>query len=323
MWSLITIIVAPILAPIVAAIAVANDPQSLPAYSIYPRQAANLSSASTAQPNFTFTELLNLNKKFLDSFVYPANTAVAKSINSTLLSEDVQGRVDITRTFDGRELNTEYLFGLFANLAAATDGGVSLLGVPLSYEVLHFAASQNIASALTRFQFNFTALNLVLPLQIETWNTYNAQGQITQYDATFKYWQWTVDYLIQAAAKQFRTPTPDATVKLLSGAIAKSICGTSQKYCNGTNVQYQSAEQCLGFLTQKVRFGQAYELGKNTLLCRMVHQNMVPFRPDVHCPHIGPTGGGYCDDEESYLETVNGNYFTNAPFVPFGVSAKG
>ena len=62
---------------------------------------------------------------------------------------DVQGRVDITRTFDGRELNTEYLFGLFANLA--TSPAFSLLGVPISYEITHFAASQNIAVASTRY----------------------------------------------------------------------------------------------------------------------------------------------------------------------------
>ncbi len=60
------------------------------------------------------------------------------------------GRVDITRTFKGRELNTEYLFGLFANLAAAP-GQISLLGVPLSYEILRFAANQNIVSASTKF----------------------------------------------------------------------------------------------------------------------------------------------------------------------------
>ena len=41
----------------------------------------------------------------------------AKEINSTLLADDVEGRIDITSTFYGRELNTEYLFGLFANLA--------------------------------------------------------------------------------------------------------------------------------------------------------------------------------------------------------------
>ena len=69
------------------------------------------------------------------------------------MAENIQGRVDITRTFDGRELNTEYLFGLFANLAASTNdtSAFSLLGVPVGYEITHFAASQNIASASTRY----------------------------------------------------------------------------------------------------------------------------------------------------------------------------
>ncbi|KAL8687125.1 MAG: hypothetical protein Q9218_006613 [Villophora microphyllina] len=153
--------------------------------SLIERQTANGSSSSAVQPAFTFNQLWDLNKKFLDNFIYPANTIIAQSINSTLLAEDVQGRVDITRTFDGRELNTEYLFGLFANLAAAKPGAVTLLGVPLSYEVLHFAANQNVVSALTRFQFNFTALNLVIPVEIDAWNTYNSKGEISQYDATF------------------------------------------------------------------------------------------------------------------------------------------
>lgn len=54
--------------------------------------------------------------------------------------------------------------------------------------------------------------------------------------------------------------------------------------------------------------------GRNTLLCRMVHQNMVPIRPSVHCPHIGQGGGGYCDDDMSYMQTVTEPYFTNYPF---------
>ncbi len=115
------------------------------------RQAANLSSPSGPQPNFTYTQLWELNKRFSDAFIYPANVKEARAINSTLLAEDVQGRVDITRTFDGRELNTEYLFGLFANLATAEAGAITLLGLPLSYEILHFAASQNVVAALTRF----------------------------------------------------------------------------------------------------------------------------------------------------------------------------
>ena len=63
--------------------------------------------------------------------------------------------------------------------------------------------------------------------------------------------------------------------------------------------------------------------GRNTLLCRMVHQNMIPFRPEVHCPHIGKTGGGYCVDDLTYGGVVTSNPFTNSPFVyaPKGMKA--
>ncbi|KAL8818159.1 MAG: hypothetical protein Q9223_003142 [Gallowayella weberi] len=300
-----------LLAPLAATLAISSDLDPFESSPILERQAANVAAGTTAQPTFTVNQLWNLNKKFLDSFIYPANVKVARAINSTLLAEDVQGRVDITRTFDGRELNTEYLFGLFANLATAEVGAISLLGIPLSYEVLHFAASQNIATALTRFQFNFTALNLVIPVEIDTWNSYNSRGQITQYDATFKYWQWTVDYLMQAAGKKFGTTSTEATVGTLTKAIAQSICGTATKYCSGPNEQYTSPAQCLDYLTT------------NTLLCRMVHQNMVAFRPEVHCPHIGKTGGGYCDDDKTYLQTIGENYFERSPFVPFGLKGQG
>src|ERR1700760_3078749 len=103
------------------------------------RQYTTNSTATPApnQPHFTLDELYKLQIRFLDNFIYPTDVKQAESINSTLLAEDVQGRIDITRTFEGRELNTEYLFGLFANLAA-NPNSISLLGVPISYEILHF-----------------------------------------------------------------------------------------------------------------------------------------------------------------------------------------
>lgn len=107
-------------------------------------------STSSQTPTFSFNQLWDLNKKFLENFIYPADIVQAQAINSTLLSEDVLGRIDITRTFKGRELNTEYLFGLFANLASVSPGAISLLGIPLSYEIVHFTANQNIVSSLTR-----------------------------------------------------------------------------------------------------------------------------------------------------------------------------
>ncbi|KAH7118378.1 hypothetical protein EDB81DRAFT_606846, partial [Dactylonectria macrodidyma] len=67
---------------------------------------------------------------FWDNFLYPANLEQAQVVNSTFFAENVQGRVDITGNFPGRELNTEYLFGLFTD-----PNSVSLLNVPVSYEI--------------------------------------------------------------------------------------------------------------------------------------------------------------------------------------------
>ena len=139
--------------------------------------------------------------------------------------------------------------------------------------------------------------------------------------------------------------TPAAAVEKLTVGLARSICNTAQTYCKGPNQQYDSADECFNYLSQKVRFGQAYELGtltrievsrsesqgkhanslivgRDTLLCRSVHQNMVQFRPEVHCPHIGKTGGGYCADDTTYLDTVTQNYFTNSPYTPYGYKGR-
>jgi hypothetical protein len=153
------------------------------------------SAPSPNQPHFTFDELYKLQTRLLDNYIWPADVAQAESINSTLLAEDVRGRIDITRTFEGRELNTEYLFGLFANLAA-NPNSISLLGVPTSYEILHFTANEWITSSAVRFMYNFTSLGLMVPVEVDSWNTYNEAGEITQYDVSFKYWQWMFDYVI-------------------------------------------------------------------------------------------------------------------------------
>ena len=167
--------------------------------------------------------------------------------------------------------------------------------------------------------FNFTALHVTLPVELGLWNVYNSNRQILEYSATFKYWQWAVDTLISAAQTAMNLSSPDKTISFLTGAIAQSICTTASQSCKGDNVQYTNNDDCLNFLTKQIRFGQAYELGRNTLLCRSVHQNMVPLRPEVHCPHIGKTGGGMCADDKTYAQTVTDGYFTNAPFMPQGL----
>ena len=100
--------------------------------------------SNTTTPNFTSEQLYALQTKFLNSFIYPQNQIQAKSINASIFADDIQGRVDITRTFNGAELNT------FANLAS-TPNAFTLLGFPTSWEITHFVGSGNIASATTRY----------------------------------------------------------------------------------------------------------------------------------------------------------------------------
>ena len=224
----------------------------------------------------------------------------------------MQGRVDITRTFDGDELNREYIFGLFGDPTH-----VSLVGVPIAYSITQFTANDNIASATTVVTFNATTFGVLVPVTIDTWIEFNADGKITQYDATFRWFDYLLDFLVEGVATKINATSPDQAVAYVSDILAKTICTTHDKYCTGSDQQYSDNAACYAFLTKSIRFGKSYELGRNTLLCREVHEHMVQYRPDVHCPHIGPTGGGYCVDDMNYEQTVLQKYFDDS-WIPFG-----
>jgi hypothetical protein len=63
---------------------------------------------------------------------------------------------------------------------------------------------------------------------------------------------------------------------------------------------------------------QALE-GQKLIVIPQIHQNMVPLRPEVHCPHIGPLGGGMCVDDRTYIGNLEENYFVNTPFLAPGL----
>ncbi|OJK00937.1 hypothetical protein ASPACDRAFT_42437 [Aspergillus aculeatus ATCC 16872] len=271
------------------------------------------SSKSKNSTQYSVQELWTLEKTFWDNFLYPANLAQTKAINSTLFAPDIQGRVDITRVFNGSTLNTEYLFGLFSDPTH-----LSLVGVPVSYSITQFTAAPNtnLASATTVVTFNATSFgNLLLPVTIDTWIMWNAAGQIEQYDATFRWFGFLVDTLVGALAQQINGTATEATA-YLTQLLANQICETHDSYCTGANQQYADKATCYAFLTQSIPLGKDYELGRNTLLCREVHEHMVQYDPTVHCPHIGPTGGEYCVNDQTYSQKVLQKYFRKSWLIP-------
>ena len=88
----------------------------------------------------TSFEVLDVLKNFADNYMAPRNAEVARTINSTLFAEDVFGTVDVSTDFDGRELSTEYVFGLFVNLDTDPTAP-AVLGIPRSYNVSNMVRS--------------------------------------------------------------------------------------------------------------------------------------------------------------------------------------
>lgn len=126
----------------------------------------NTTNSSFQTPNFTFNELYNLTDRFLQNHMYPLNIAQSLSINSSLLSDDILGRVDATRDYAGRELNTEYLFGLFANIAL-NPNAFTLLGYPLNYTFTRFLGSGNVVSFAAVVEYMLPVTKTTIPQELD------------------------------------------------------------------------------------------------------------------------------------------------------------
>ncbi|OMP81462.1 hypothetical protein BK809_0002455 [Diplodia seriata] len=127
--------------------------------------------------------------------------------------------------------------------------------------------------------------------QIAFWK-FDAQGLVQQYDAWIPNLQlWTrvangIDY-------------ENRTVQ--QGTVAQALCPTIQRQCTGNDRVYQSVDDCIGQLLAKP-FGTFDEVWADNVVCRVIHVLLTAIRPDVHCAHVGPTGGGKCVDIDYRLD---------------------
>ncbi|WVW82297.1 hypothetical protein I302_104303 [Kwoniella bestiolae CBS 10118] len=262
-------------------------------------------------------QVLQVVKGFADSYLAPENVEVARSINSTLFAEDVTGTADLSTNFDGRELSTEYLFGLFVNTAEDPDDP-SPFGSPVSYNVTALLVQHNYISTSIKFQFHYPILNETVPVQIDAFMQVNEKSEIQQYDVSFRRWAWATDLLIpklipyMAASLNLSNETEQSAI--LRQYLSTKICKTAMQYCTGANEQYRNEEECMGFLNGR-EIGEWYRMGEDNLVCRHLHVPMLPLRPSVHCAHIGPTGGDMCIARD-YQQVVMDSHFPQGWLAP-------
>jgi hypothetical protein len=74
-------------------------------------------------------------------------------------------------------------------------------------------------------------------------------------------------------------------------ATIQNVCTRAQAVCTGANTQYASITDCISQLTAKP-YGTFADAWSDTVVCRILHVVLAAVDPTVHCPHVGPTGGG-------------------------------
>ncbi|KAK0504310.1 hypothetical protein EDD18DRAFT_1345201 [Armillaria luteobubalina] len=200
--------------------------------------------------------------EFVDDFIN--STSIIEHGKASKMADNVVGRVDITTYFVGQELNNEYLYGLF--LEGSRANTTQLIPTPVGFTLQALVIEQPVV-------FNDTDMT------------------ITSYDSTLRRWSQVWDYyiplLVPKAAEELMAANTTGvdyanSTDIIVHRAAADICTEAQTHCLGENQQYESYEQCVQFLT------------KGTGFCRYIHKNMVKYRPEVHCPHVGPSGGDYC-----------------------------
>lgn len=242
-------------------------------------------------------EYLTALNDFQTGFLNPA--PILAALESPALAKDVVGRVDITTTYVGNQLNTEYLYGLWLGITEETNI-TSLIGAPVNQTVQTLLIEPPLVFVSTITDLAYPSINLTLPIQIDAILRFNDALKIESYDITFRRWPDAFKYLLPTLVPQIATelgqtyePTMNTSL-LLAQKVANDVCSVANQYCFGNNTQYASFAACTDFITNVIPFGDSWEGGLNTGLCRYIHKHLVQYRPDIHCAQIGPSGGDLC-----------------------------
>jgi hypothetical protein len=130
---------------------------------------------------------------------------------------------------------------------------------------------------------------------------FNDQGEVLKYDA----WIPNLNNWVESTEG-----LPISNPQFQAQSI-QVICAVTQMRCTGPNTQWSSIGECVAALSAKP-YGNYDAAWGDNVVCRTIHLVLTQVRPDVsysgsisttekmltcyqvHCPHVGPSGGGKC-----------------------------
>jgi hypothetical protein len=187
-----------------------------------------------------------------------------------IFDSSVRGRVTPVGSFTGFDGVVEYFYGLAA---------------PTFIPVLNFPtliAEGNKVGVRVDLLFNGT--NQPLHNLTQTgFFTFNSNNLIVSFDLAILNLGAIID--VPEAARPF---------------VIQQLCNTlvvNPATCTpGTYVgSYSDFTDCVTFMNS-IPYGSWNRANSNSVVCRQLHTILTAFRPAVHCPHAGKTGGGACID---------------------------
>ncbi|KAK0702343.1 hypothetical protein B0H67DRAFT_604626 [Lasiosphaeris hirsuta] len=247
------------------------------------------------QRNFnTISSIYNLT-------VYPNQLPIIQrggaGVPPGLFSQNVSGRVDPVGAFQGFEDSIEYFFAL-----APLPQGNGASAAITSYRITEFSSGCSDVAASVVYLY-CSVVNpgapddgkALAPLkQVAFWK-FDDAGAVLKYDA----WIPNLNAWVEATTAAAVTNPQFQAQSILQ------ICAVTQMRCTGANTQWASIGECVSVLSQRP-YGNYDAAWGDNVVCRSIHLVLTQVRPDHHCPHVGPTGGGKCVDVQ-----YPNDYFTD------------
>lgn len=247
-------------------------------------------SARPARPCYEQRNLRTISSIY-NLTVYPNQIPVIASggpgVPKGLFNANVTGRIDPVGKFVGFQDSIEYFFAL-APIPGPATNNVAITG----FQITEFSSGcADVATSVVYLYCSIYAPGQpghgtpVAPLkQVAFWK-FDQNGAVEKYDA----WIPNLNNWVQSTTGlQLSNPQ-------VQGGSIQQLCATTQQRCTGANQQWASFDECVATLSAR-RYGDYNEAWGDNIVCRSIHIFLTLARPEHHCPHVGPTGGGKCVD---------------------------
>jgi hypothetical protein len=217
------------------------------------------------------TERIN---ELYENLVYPKpNMILAGQLSVDHIFDDsVTGRVTPAGHFHDEQAVNEYFFALASTPTSRV----------VRVQMQSLAASGDKVAVEVDIFFERTD-GTAFTLRQTGFFTFNKQNRVISFDLTI--------LNLGAAVNPRSDAEREANIQGLCAVLTMGVLGRPAT-CPS---EYTDMADCMAFM-HSIPYGTWDRANSNTVVCRQLHSLLTPYRPDVHCPHSGKSGGGSCVD---------------------------